>query len=145
MLLLPHHIHRTNRIPKPRAAIITAIPQGQSPATKFRAAPAALGEGVELAELVPTGLPAVVVVEDTDALLAEGVKAPFGVADPVEEVSDALAVDDGADVVLGLAALVLPAGVLVEESPGEVPIIWIAVGARDSAAYVPLFETHRLG
>lgn len=130
ILFTSHRVHRTNRIPKPRAATRTAIPQGQSPATKLLAAPAALDEGVELAELVPAGLPATVVVGDVDALLTEGVpvvvKFPFGVADPVKDVPLVFGVEDAADVVLGLAVLIVPAGVLVEEPPGKVPIIWMA-------------------
>jgi hypothetical protein len=120
-------IHRTKRIPKPRAAIRTANPQGQSPAMKLLVAPADLGEAVELAELVPTGLPAAVAVGDVDALLTEGVpvevKFPFVVADPVEDAPVVFGVEDAADVVLGPAVLVLSARVLVEEPPGKVPII----------------------
>jgi hypothetical protein len=97
---------------------------------KLLVAPADLGEAVELAELVPIGLPAAVVVGDIDALLTEGVpvevRFPFGVADPVEDVPVVFGVEDAADVVLGPAVLVLSAGVLVEEPPGKVPIIWIA-------------------
>jgi len=117
-------------MPKPRAVKSTTIPQGQSPATKLLAAPAALGEGVELAELVPAGLPPAVVVGDVDALLTEEVpvvvKFPFSVADPVEDVPFVFSVENAADVVLGLAVLRVPARVLVKETPGKVPSIWMA-------------------
>lgn len=122
--LLDILLYMTNRMPKPKATTRTVSPQGHSADLRL-SAPPAVGEEIELAELVPEGL--WVVVSWTIVVVPVSVELGFGdsvaevplvsgVADPIEDVSVLFALVDVPEVVVELPGVLLDAG----------PTAWVA-------------------